>query len=82
MSFNSNEDHDAMDGELVCRGLQLMQLTDSRPSQGDCDKLELALLSFFKQFRKIYIGDQVQKTSKVYTIITIVWAAQRGAGAQ
>ena len=29
-------------------------------------ELELALLSFFEQFRKIYIGDQVQKTSKVY----------------
>ena len=33
VSFNSNEDHDAMDGELVCRVLQLMQLTDSRLSQ-------------------------------------------------
>merc|ERR1719412_715973 len=66
VSFNSNEDHDAMDGELVCRVLQLMQLTDSRLSQGGCEKLELALLSFFEQFRKIYIGDQVQKTSKVY----------------
>ena len=59
VSFNSNEDHDAMDGELVCRVLQLMQLTDSRLSQGGRDKLELALLSFFEQFRKIYIGDQV-----------------------
>jgi len=66
VSFNSNDDHDAMDGELVCRVLQLMQLTDSRLSQGGCEKLELALLSFFEQFRKIYIGDQVQKTSKVY----------------
>ena len=43
-----------------------LQLTDNRLSQGGCDKLELALLSFFEQFRKIYIGDQVQKTSKVY----------------
>ena len=34
--------------------------------QGGCEKLELALLSFFEQFRKIYVGDQVQKTSKVY----------------
>ena len=33
--------------------------------QEGCDKLELALLSFFEQFRKIYVGDQVQKTSKV-----------------
>lgn len=66
VSFNSNDEHDAMDGELVCRVLQLMNLTDGRLAQGGCEKLELALLSFFEQFRKIYVGDQVQKTSKVY----------------
>ncbi|XP_014255047.1 exportin-7 isoform X2 [Cimex lectularius] len=66
VSFNSNDEHDAMDGELVCRVLQLMNLTDSRVSQGGCEKLELAMLSFFEQFRKIYVGDQVQKNSKVY----------------
>lgn len=66
VSFNSNDEHDAMDGELVCRVLQLMNLTDNRLPQGGCEKLELALLSFFEQFRKIYVGDQVQKTSKVY----------------
>ncbi|XP_066902464.1 exportin-7 isoform X5 [Halyomorpha halys] len=66
VSFNSNEEHDAMDGELVCRVLQLMNLTDSRLTQGGCEKLELAMLSFFEQFRKIYVGDQVQKNSKVY----------------
>jgi len=66
VSFNSNDEHDAMDGELVCRVLQLMNLTDARLSQSGCEKLELALLSFFERFRKIYVGDQVQKTSKVY----------------
>ncbi len=66
VSFNSNDEHDAMDGELVCRVLQLMNLTDARLAQQGCSKLELALLSFFEQFRKIYVGDQVQKTSKVY----------------
>jgi len=67
VSFNSNDEHDAMDGELVCRVLQLMNLTDGRlPAGASCQKLELALLSFFEQFRKIYVGDQVQKTSKVY----------------
>nr|CAD7194109.1 unnamed protein product [Timema douglasi] len=48
------------------RVLQLMNLTDSRLAQGGCEKLELAMLSFFEQFRKIYVGDQVQKNSKVY----------------
>ncbi|CAD1475136.1 unnamed protein product, partial [Heterotrigona itama] len=66
ITFNSNEEYDAMDGELVCRVLQLMNLTDSRLAQGGCEKLELAMLSFFEQFRKVYVGDQVQKNSKVY----------------
>ncbi|XP_074643906.1 exportin-7-like [Tubulanus polymorphus] len=66
MSFASTDEQDAMDGELVCRVLQLMNLTDSRLSQRGCEKLELAMLSFYEQFRKIYVGDQVQKASKVY----------------
>lgn len=65
--LNSTDEHDAMDGELACRVLQLMNLTDTRLAAGGfCEKLELSLISFFEQFRKIYIGDQVQKTSKVY----------------
>ncbi|XP_053977684.1 exportin-7 isoform X2 [Hylaeus anthracinus] len=66
VTFNNNEEYDAMDGELVCRVLQLMNLTDSRLAQGGCEKLELAMLSFFEQFRKIYVGEQVQKNPKVY----------------
>ncbi|KAI1230061.1 hypothetical protein IHE44_0010449 [Lamprotornis superbus] len=46
--------------------LALMNLTDSRLAQAGNEKLELAMLSFFEQFRKIYIGDQVQKSSKLY----------------
>lgn len=44
---------------IFFRVLQLMNLTDSRLAQGGCEKLELAMLSFFEQFRKIYVGDQV-----------------------
>ncbi|CAL4067523.1 unnamed protein product, partial [Meganyctiphanes norvegica] len=66
VSFNTSDDHDAMDGELVCRVLQLMNLTDSCLPQGGCERLELATISFFEQFRKIYVGDQVHKTSKFY----------------
>lgn len=69
VSFSSTDEHDAMDGELVCRVLQLMRLTDQRlaSQQGySSPKLELAFLGFFEHFRKIYIGDNVQKTSKVY----------------
>jgi len=47
------------DSPSLFRVLQLMNLTDSRLAQGGCEKLELAMLSFFEQFRKIYVGDQV-----------------------
>ncbi|MGH0129556.1 UNVERIFIED_CONTAM: hypothetical protein FKN15_014672 [Acipenser sinensis] len=40
--------------------------------QAGNEKLELAMLSFFEQFRKIYIGDQVQKSSKSSGIETLV----------
>uniref|UniRef100_H2ZGH4 Importin N-terminal domain-containing protein n=1 Tax=Ciona savignyi TaxID=51511 RepID=H2ZGH4_CIOSA len=67
VSFAATDDHDAMDGELVIRVLQLMDVTDRRlPSGNGFVTIELAFLSFFEQFRKIYVGDQVQKTSKVY----------------
>jgi len=49
----------------IDRVLQLMNLTDSRITHGGCEKLDLAILSFFEQFRKIYVGDQVHKMSKV-----------------
>jgi len=65
VSFASTDEHDEMDGELVCRVLQLMNLTDLRLPHGGLDKFELAFMSFFEQFRKIYVGDQVQKTSRV-----------------
>ncbi|XP_076033628.1 ran-binding protein 16 isoform X3 [Oratosquilla oratoria] len=70
VSFNTSDDHDAMDGELVCRVLQLMNLTDSCLPQGGCERLELAMISFFEQFRKIYVGDQVHKTSKFYRTLS------------
>lgn len=50
---------------FLIRVLQLMNLTDSQLSQRGSEKLELAILSFFEQFRKMYVGDQAQKTSKV-----------------
>jgi len=56
---------DVCDYYCMFRVLRLVDLTDSRLPQSGCNKLELALLSFFEQFRKIYIGDQVQKTSRV-----------------
>ncbi|XP_023948629.1 exportin-7-A [Bicyclus anynana] len=72
-SYNTSEENDAMDGELVCRVLQLMDLTDSRLATGGCEKLELAMMSFFEAFRKIYVGEQVLKNSKVYRRLSEVF---------
>jgi exportin-7 len=69
-SFGNSEEHDMYDGELVVRVLQLMNFINNRLEQTNgnscCEKLDLAVLNFFEQFRKIFIGDQVQKSSKVY----------------
>lgn len=72
ISYNlgNSEEHDMYDGELVVRVLQLMNFINDRLQQTNghagCEKLDLAILNFFEQFRKIFVGDQVQKSSKVY----------------
>jgi exportin-7 len=73
ISYNigNSEENDLYDGELVVRVLQLMQFINTRlesqqHSEQNSEQLDLALLNFFEQFRKIFIGDQVQKSSKVY----------------
>ncbi|XP_033633482.1 exportin-7-like isoform X2 [Asterias rubens] len=76
VSFTSAEEHDALDGQLVCRVLQLMNLTDAKLAQGGCEKLDLAMLSFFEQFTKIYLGNQVQKSSKLYRTLSQVLGLQ------
>lgn len=65
MSSTATDEHDLMDGDLIYRVLQLMNLTDSRLAQSGCEKLELAIMSFLEQVRKIYINDHMQKL-KVY----------------
>jgi len=70
VSFSSTDEDDRLDGELCTRVLQLMNLTDMKLPQIGSEKLELALLTFFDQFKKIYIGDQINKSSKVYQIVS------------
>eukprot|EP00794_Sanderia_malayensis_P005744 gene5744-6446_t len=71
ISFSATDEHDSFDAELCCRVLTLMNLTDSKLSEGRVGaRLELGLLTFFEQFRKIYIGDQVNKSSKVYQVLS------------
>ncbi|KAM5298237.1 LOW QUALITY PROTEIN: ran-binding protein 17 [Ctenodactylus gundi] len=65
LTYTSTDEHDAMDGELSCRVFQLMSLMDTKLPQCSNEKIELAILWFLDQFRKTYIGDQLQRTSKV-----------------
>lgn len=69
-NVGTSEENDIFDGELVVRVLQLMTFINNRLEQSNghesSEKLDLAMLNFFDQFRKIFIGDHVQKSSKVY----------------
>ncbi|XP_038628382.1 ran-binding protein 17 isoform X2 [Tachyglossus aculeatus] len=66
LTYTSTDEHDAMDGELSCRVFQLISLMDAQLPQYSNEKVELAILWFLDQFRKTYVGDQLQRTSKVY----------------
>ncbi|XP_036054126.1 ran-binding protein 17 [Onychomys torridus] len=65
LTYTSTDEHDAMDGELSCRVFQLISLMDTRLPRCTNEKIELAILWFLDQFRKTYVGDQLQRTSKV-----------------
>ncbi|KAM5169770.1 ran-binding protein 17 isoform 5-T6 [Callospermophilus lateralis] len=66
LTYTSTDEHDAMDGELSCRVFQLISLMDTGLPRCSNEKIELAVLWFLDQFRKTYVGDQLQRTSKVY----------------
>uniref|UniRef100_A0A2K5YD73 Exportin-7/Ran-binding protein 17 TPR repeats domain-containing protein n=1 Tax=Mandrillus leucophaeus TaxID=9568 RepID=A0A2K5YD73_MANLE len=65
LTYTSTDEHDAMDGELSCRVFQLISLMDTGLPRCSNEKIELAILWFLDQFRKTYVGDQLQRTSKV-----------------
>jgi len=67
VSFAATDEHDEMDGELIVRVIRLMNVVNECLSGGKGVKsLDLAIIYFFEQFRKIYVGEQVKKTSKVF----------------
>ncbi|XP_035314479.1 ran-binding protein 17 [Cricetulus griseus] len=65
LTYLNTDEHDAMDGELSCRVFQLISLMDARLPRCTNEKIELAILWFLDQFRKTYVGDQLQRTSKI-----------------
>lgn len=67
--YQSTEEDDMIDGEICCKVIQLLNFNQLCMNQKQIfipnSKLELAFLYFFNQFRKSYIGEQNQRTSKV-----------------
>ena len=61
---------ETIDGNLAARAFGLLQVLDSpamqsRRSERSRQRLDLALLSFLQNFRKVYIGEHVMHASKV-----------------
>ena len=68
-SSTSAEPHEGIDGELAARIFQLIQVTDTgshaqRYSESSKQRLDLAILLFFQNFRKVYVGDQAMQSCK------------------
>lgn len=70
---NSNsETQQLVDGDLTCAVLQLLPLLDNpeyvheRRLEESNVHLDLAVLFFLQQFRKVYVGEQATSSSKVY----------------
>ncbi|XP_070139108.1 ran-binding protein 16 isoform X6 [Drosophila bipectinata] len=63
LSVTTSDEQDTMDADLVIRVLQLISLTDTRLPQAGCEKLELAILSFLDQVRKMHSSEQAQKAN-------------------
>ncbi|OVA13819.1 Importin-beta [Macleaya cordata] len=66
---SSAESQEVIDAELAARVLQLINVTDSglhtqRYGEVSKQRLDRAILTFFQNFRKSYVGDQAMHSSK------------------
>ncbi len=67
---------ETIDGDLAVRVFGLLQMVDSgfhqsRYGERSRQRLDIAILSFFQSFRKVYVGEQVMHSSKVSSHPTI-----------
>ncbi|ORX44194.1 hypothetical protein BCR36DRAFT_130483 [Piromyces finnis] len=76
--YQSTEEDDIIDGEICCKAMQLLNLNQMWMTQKAMflpnTKLEMAFLYFFNCFRKSYIGEQSQRTSKVFQPLADMFA--------
>jgi exportin-7 len=61
---------ETIDGDLAARVFGLLQSCDAgfhrgRYAERSRQRLDIAILSFFQSFRKVYVGEQVMHSSKV-----------------
>ena len=71
LSCSSAEPQETLDGDLAFRVFQLIQVMDTgfhtcRYGAESRQRLDLAVLNFFGNFRKVYVGEQAMHSSKVY----------------
>ncbi|WIA44165.1 hypothetical protein OEZ86_010498 [Tetradesmus obliquus] len=71
-SSSSAESQESIDGDLAARVFGLLSLMDTGVHQGryqenSRQRLDMAVLGFFQNFRKVYIGEQVMQSSNVYS---------------
>ncbi|KAI9224421.1 armadillo-type protein [Blastocladiella britannica] len=64
MPYQSPESQDSLDGELSCAVLETLQLNQRAPTM--LPAMNSAVMYFFSQFRKSYIGESAHRTSRVY----------------
>eukprot|EP00271_Cylindrocystis_brebissonii_P005659 TRINITY_DN17835_c0_g2_i1.p1 TRINITY_DN17835_c0_g2~~TRINITY_DN17835_c0_g2_i1.p1 ORF type:complete len:1060 (+),score=142.88 TRINITY_DN17835_c0_g2_i1:716-3895(+) len=69
LNSSSAESQEVIDGELAARVFQLIQVTDTglhgqRYLERSKQRLDLAILAFFQNFRRVYVGDQAMHSSK------------------
>ncbi|KNE54915.1 hypothetical protein AMAG_00859 [Allomyces macrogynus ATCC 38327] len=64
--YQSPERHDQLDGELSCHVLETMNFHQGLLPNASID---MAILYFFSQFRKSYVGESERRTSQVYTAL-------------
>mmetsp|Transcript_24027 Transcript_24027/g.60483 ORF Transcript_24027/g.60483 Transcript_24027/m.60483 type:complete len:1061 (+) Transcript_24027:348-3530(+) len=72
LSSSSAESQETIDGDLAARVFGVLSLVDSgyhtrRYGEHTRQRLDTALLAFFQNFRKVYVGEQAMHSSKVYT---------------
>ncbi len=70
LSSGSADSQEPLDGDLAARVFGLLQVMDAGAGSAQYESkgrehLEVAVLTFFQNFRKVYVGEQVMHSSKV-----------------